>query len=173
MTDLFGKIEEGRNMLEKLASKIPGYSGYREREDRRQADRLLRETIARSYEEQWGRISQLQRDLIQEGGIEHVDRLEAAAIKLRTFIDQVKTASYGYSGLFDAVKVNEKELAALYAYDNALLEHLTSVTSAVDNVEASLADEVGLPAALRHLTTLAQECNNLFDKRVHVLTGAA
>ena len=169
--DLFGKITEGRNLLEKIGSKIPGYSGYKEREDRRQADRILRQTIAARYEEQWARISGLQRQLLEEGGIEHVDRLEAAAIKLRTFVDQVKTASYGYSGFFDAVKVNEKELAALYDFDNQLLQNIEAVKAAVDNVEASLSSD-GLPAAARHLTSLAQECNETFEKRNDVLTAS-
>ena len=169
MSDMYSKITEDRNFLEELASKIPGFSGYKEREDRRIADKLLRDTIARRYEEQWSRVADLERQLIEAGGIEHVDRLEAAALKLRTFIDQMKTASYGYSGFFDAVKVNEKELAALYAYDNALLENVKAVEAAVDNVEASLSEE-GLPAAIRHLTTLAQEANETFDRRGEVLT---
>jgi 5-(carboxyamino)imidazole ribonucleotide synthase len=38
--------------------------------------------------------------------------MEKAAIKLRTFIDKITTAPRGYSGLFDAVKINEKELTA-------------------------------------------------------------
>ena len=172
MTDMMGKIEEGRNILEKIASKIPGYSGYKEREDRRTADKLLREIIADRYEEQWARLSGLQRDLIEAGGIEHVDRLEGAAIKLRTFIDQMKTASYGYSGFFDAVKVNEKELQALYAFDNALLENAAAIATAVDNVAASLESD-GLPAAIRNLTQLAQDCNDTFTRRGEVLTGGA
>jgi hypothetical protein len=39
-----------------------------------------------------------------------VDDLEGAAIKLRQFIDRVRTASYGYAGFFDAVKVRSEEL---------------------------------------------------------------
>jgi hypothetical protein len=169
MTDLFGKITGEYNFFEKIASKIPGFSGYQEKEDRRSADRLLREEVARRYEEQWGRISQIQAELVAAGRIELIDDLEGAALKLRTFIDQIKTASYGYSGFFDAIKVKEDDLARLYAYDNALLENVSKVAAAVDNVQASL-DTEGLPTAIRHLRTVVAESNTAFDQRAEVLT---
>lgn len=168
MTDLMGKITGDRNPLEQLVSKIPGFSGYMERESRRTADKMLRETVVQRYEEQWGRVSELQRQLIAEGQIDLIDNLEAAAVKLRTFIDQVRTASYGYSGFFDAVKVNEDALAKLYAYDNALLDSVAGVRSAIDNLAASIGSD-GLPAAIRHLTSLGQELNDTFAKRNEAL----
>ena len=72
--------------------------------NRRLSDKLLRETVAKDYEAQYQRISSLQRELITSGGLAQVGDLEASAIKIRQFIDRVKTASYGYAGLFDAIK---------------------------------------------------------------------
>ena len=169
MSDLFGKITSEQNLVEKIANQIPGFSGYREQENRRAADRLLRQEVARRYEEQWARVSQIQADLVSAGRIDLIDDLERAALKLRTFIDQMKTASYGYAGFFDAVKVKEDDLAKLYEYDNTLLENVGRVASAVDNVQASL-DNDDLPNAIRHLTSVAAECNTAFDHRQEVLT---
>ena len=169
MSDLFDKITSEQNLLEKLVNKIPGFSGYMEKENRRAADRLLRQEVARRYEEQWGRVSQIQQELVSVGRIDLLDNLEAAALKLRTFIDQMKTASYGYSGFFDAVKVKEDDLAKLYEFDNTLLENVSKVAAAVDNVQASL-DNDDLPNAIRNLTTVAAECNFAFDRRQEVLT---
>ncbi len=104
--------------MARSATSSAGFIGYLERENRREADKLLRQTIAQRYEEQWDRISQLQRQLISEGKLELVDDLEAAAIKLRAFIDRARHASYGYSGFFDAVRVNEAELTRIYEYDS-------------------------------------------------------
>ncbi|MBF8256874.1 MAG: hypothetical protein HW375_1781, partial [Anaerolineales bacterium] len=118
--------------------------------------------------QQWGRISTIQRQMIEAGNLEQVDQLEAAAIKLRTFIDRVKTASYGYAGFFDAVRVNETELQKIYSYDLQLLEDVNSISSAVDNVEASMGSD-GLPAAMRHLTTLSQDVIDAYDRRDEVL----
>ncbi|MBI3362880.1 MAG: hypothetical protein HY023_17395 [Chloroflexi bacterium] len=169
MSDLFSKVTGEQNIVERLVSKIPGFSGYQEKENRRAADKLLRQEIARRYEEQWARISQIQNDLVTAGKIDLLDNLEGAALKLRTFVDQMKTASYGYSGFFDAVKVKEDDLAKLYEYDNALLDNVGKVTAAIDNLEASLETD-GLPAAIRNLTTIAAQCNTAFEHRTEVLT---
>jgi hypothetical protein len=156
------------DLFKKIASKIPGFSGYMERQNRRDSDKLLRETVASRFEEQWGRVSNLQRDFISSGDIALVDDLERAAIKLRTFADRVRRATRGYSGLFDAVKINEKELEQLYRYDAAMLELVDQVSSAVDNVEQSVGTD-GLPAAIRNLNTVARHCVEVFDRRDEVV----
>ncbi len=172
MSDIFDKVAEDRDPLKKLLSKIPGFKGYVERGDRRLSDKLLRETIANEYEAHYQRISGLQRDLISQGGLAYIDDLENAAIKLRQFIDRVRTASYGYAGLFDAIKIKEEELSNIYQYDADLLEKGANVSAAIDNVESSIGTD-GLPAALRHLISVGQECVDLFNKRSNALKGIA
>jgi hypothetical protein len=164
MSDILGKIREEQDVFGKLLGKLPGFNGYFDREQRRSADKLLRESISARYEEQWRRISSLQRDLISQGGLAYVDDLEGAAIKLRQFIDRVRTASYGYAGFFDAVKIRSEELEKLYQYDLWMLSLVDEIGRGIDNVEASLGTD-GLPAAIRHLTRLAQESVEAFQKR--------
>jgi translation elongation factor EF-4 len=128
----------------------------------------MREMIAQRFEEQWSRLSEIQRQLINEGQIEVMDDLEAAAIKIRTFVDRIKTAAYGYAGFFDAVNIKSEELAKIYEFDIDLLERCDSLASAVDNVEASLGTD-GLPAAIRHLTGLSQETIDIYNRRDEVI----
>jgi len=168
MADLFQKITDAKSLVEKIAGKIPGFGGYLEKETRRDADKLLRDTIVNRYGEQLSRVSTLQTQLISSGGIEHVDDLQDAATRLQRFMDMVKTAAYGYSGFFDAVKVKEDELAKLYTFDNALLENVAKVASAIDNIEASIGSD-GLPAAIRNLVTIVADCNTTFERRKEVL----
>jgi hypothetical protein len=167
---IFGKVSSDLDPFKKIISIIPGFKGYMERQSRRDADKLLRETVASRFEEQWQRISALQRDFISQGEITQVDDLEAAAIKLRTFADRVRRAPRGYSGLFDAVKINEQELALLYQYDAAMLGLAEEIGRAVDNVEASVGSE-GLPASIRHLTTLARQAVQVYDQRDEIVAA--
>lgn len=168
MSDPLGKITEGKDLIGKIRNFLSGFTGYLDRENRREADKLLRQTIAQRYEEQWDRISQLQRQLISEGKLELVDDLEAANIKLRAFVDRARHASYGYSGFFDAVRVNEAELTRIYEFDSALLENVTKLAGAVDNVGASIGTD-GLPAAIRNLVTLSQDSVDAFNRREEVI----
>jgi hypothetical protein len=172
MNDFFEKITSMQDPFKKLASYIPGFGGYVERQNRRDADQLLRQTVAQRFEEQWKRASQLQEEMVSSGLIAYVDDMEKAAIQLRTFIDRISHAPRGYSGLFDAVKINEKELEAIYRFDAAFFELAEQVARANDNVEASLGDEAALPAAIRNLVTLARLANETYDKRTEAITGS-
>jgi hypothetical protein len=172
MSDFFGRVTSDQDPFKKLASYIPGFSGYIERQNRRAADKLLRDTVARRFEELYKRLSALQTDLISQGGIEFIDDLEKAAVLMRTFTDKIRNATYGYSGLFDAVKINEQELAQLYAFDNAFFDLAEQIRAALDTVEQSLGNPEGLPAAIRNLTSLTREAVNAFDRRYEVITGS-
>ena len=172
MSDFFGKVTGDQDPFKKLASYIPGFSGYIERQNRRAADKLLRDTVARRFEELYKRLSALQTDLISQGGIEFIDEMEKAALLMRTFTDKIRNATYGYSGLFDAVKINEQELAQLYAFDNAFFDLGEQIKSALDTVEQSLGNPEGLPAAIRNLTSLARQAVEAFDRRYEVITGS-
>ena len=89
---LFGKVTGDMDVFEKLASKIPGWKGYIERQNRRDSDKLLRDTIFRRFRELEAHVSALQTEFISQGEIAYVDDLEKSAIKLRTFADRVRTA---------------------------------------------------------------------------------
>jgi hypothetical protein len=167
---LFERVTGDRDFFKQLLGKIPGFKGYFERQDRRASDKILRETVANRFEEQWRRISELQRDLISNGQIELIDDLEGAAIKLRQFIDRVRTASYGYAGFFDPIKIQEEQLAQVYQFDLVLLNSVDALTRAVDNVETSMGTD-GLPAAIRHLTAIAQQSVDAYNRRSEVMIG--
>jgi hypothetical protein len=165
---LFGTVSEDKDPFKKILSKIPGFGGYIERQARRDADKLLRETIFSRFRELEGRVSALQREFIANGEIQYVDDLEASAIKLRTFADRVRTATRGYSSLFEAVKINQDELAKLYEYDAALLDRADEVGRAVENVQAAIGTD-GLRAALRNLEAVSLQAVEAYDRREEVV----
>lgn len=164
---IFNKVSSDEDPFKRILHKIPGFKGYLDRQNRRDADKLLRETVASRFEEMWQRVSRLQTEFIKSGEIASVDDLESAAIKLRTFADRVHRATYGYSSLFEAVKINEAELNRLYDYDAGLLNLVDEVSRAIDNVEASVGTD-GLPAAIRHLTNQAQQAIDIYNRREEV-----
>ena len=66
------------------------------------------------------------------------------------------------------IKVNTEELNAIYQYDLEMLELEDEISRAIDNVENSFGTD-GLPAAIRHLTTLSQSCLDNFNQRKEVI----
>jgi len=171
MSDLFDKVTGQMDFVKKLASYIPGFNGYIERQNRRAADKLLRESVSARFEELWKRTSNIQTEMVSAGMIALMDDMEQAAIQLRTFADKIRTATYGYAGFFDAVKIKEDELAQLYQYDLAFFETADKINNALDNVEASMGDEAGLKAAIRNLISLSREAVTTFDRRYEMING--
>lgn len=172
MSDFFGRVTGDQDPIKKLLSYIPGFSGYIERSNRRAADKLVRDPVAQRFEDLYKRTSRLQADIISQGGIEHIDDIEKASLQIRTFADKIRNATYGYSGFFDAVKINEEELAKLYAFDSAFFEIADQLNAALDTLENSMGQEEGIPAAIRNLVSLAREATATFDRRYEVINGA-
>jgi hypothetical protein len=168
MSEFFNTVQSDSNFLEKIASKIPGFKGYVETTQRRASDKLLRDEIARQFSQIEARVSNVQTEAISMGAIELIDTLERSAIKLRTFADRIRGASYGYSALFAPVKIKPEDLAKMYAYDLALLAMAEDLNAAVDNVEGSLGTD-GIDAAIRHLVRLSQEAIDAYDNRHNVI----
>jgi hypothetical protein len=174
--DFRDKIEQSLGGLENLVRKIPGYGGYKEKEMRREADRLLREKIAAGMEAQVYRLVDLQGELVSGGQLELLEQanaLEDAVRRLQTFADRIKRAAQGYAGFFDAVKVKEEALDALYEFDNELLAQVRVVESAVDDVQAAVESGEGLPAAISAIKRVAGDANHLFNQRESVITEPA
>ncbi len=171
--DIKGRVAEGLGGLEKLMKGIPGYRGYKEKEVRREADKLLRMHLARQFEEQRGRLSEVQVQLTDKGQLAAVATLERAMMKLQLLIDRLKTASYGYAGWFDAVKVGEKELDTLYAFDNALADGVAQVAKAIDGLAAAATKDEDPTAMANDLVATLEQINGTFSKRQDVILQAS
>ena len=169
MTDPMDKVTEEKDLLGKLQNSVAGFVGYYDRERRRDADKMLRDTVADRYEEQWDRVSAIQAQMVAGKLLEYVDDVEAAAIKLRTFVDRLRGAPRGYAGFFDAVRVNQDELDSLYQYDLELLDDVGLVADAVDGLESAMSNRDEIPAAIENLVKAATGAVRAYDRRSEVV----
>jgi len=171
--DITAKVKGALGGLERLAASIPGYKGYKEKEMRREADKLLRMHLARQLEEQWRRLPDLQKRLIEAGQLELVDDLEGAVMGLQTIVDRLKTASYGYAGFFDAIKVKEEQLDALYRFDEALLNEVPKVAEGIDRVATAIAAREGMAEAIADLVATVRKIGETLHQRQDVMLQAS
>ena len=170
--DLRDTVEGALGGIEALVAKIPGYKGYKDKEMRRESDKLLREQLATELDDQRSRLSELQVELVSHAQLEFVDDLERAVMKLQLLTDRVKTASYGYAGLFDAVKVKEEQLDALYEFDSRMLEDVDALASDVDQVASAISAEVGVGEAIGDLVKTLADANTEFGHREEAILQA-
>ncbi len=169
---LLDNIKGEMSGLEKLTAKIPGYKGYKEKELRREADKLLREHIANQMRTVKKELNALQQDLVSAGKYDLMDEAESAATQLQTFIDRIRTATYGYGGLFDAVRIKEDDLDKVYQFDESLVEYAERIEGAVQRAREGLEGEEARSLVLM-IRSIAREANAALDERQDVLRGTA
>jgi hypothetical protein len=170
--DLRDVVEGALGGFENLVSQIPGYKGYKDKELRREADKLLRTQVADRLDDQRKRLTELQNQLVSQAQIEWLDDLERAVMKLQLLIDRIKSASYGYAGLFDAVKVKEEQLDVLYGYDNQMLDFVNDIAADTDRVASAITVKEGISEALGDLVNTVDEANRTFGRRGEAILQA-
>nr|MBC7244226.1 hypothetical protein [Chloroflexota bacterium] len=166
--DLVERIQSAYNKIEEMAKEIPGYKGYKDKEVRREADKLVRLQVARGFEEQRRRLYRIEAQLANTGRLGVLMVLDRALMRLQFLIDRLKTASYGYAGLFAAVKVREAELDALYNYDAAMVDSVEKVKTLIDAVASAEKDDDVVQTGNALLEAL-EEVNDTFSKRQDVI----
>ena len=171
MADAYEKVTEGRTGLEKLMDKIPGWGGYQKRQNRRKADQVLRQVLSSELGVQRKRLDTAQKDLMDHGRWDLVDDVGSAVTQLQTFADRVRLATYGYSGMFDAVRIREAELEAMYNFDAALFDYVDRLDEANDRLLEVIPTGEGVKPTVRVVVDICREANSTFDEREHLILG--
>lgn len=169
------KVFREADPLKQLMLKIPGFSGYYNKEMRRDADKMLRDHLAGQFAAQRARLNSIQNDLIRAKAYDMIGRIDKAITKLQTLIDRIRTATYGYAGLFDAARVDEAALDRLYQFDASLasgVDRLSGMVTNLENVTRQKAvEESAIDNAIDALVDETENLNATFDKRRQAIQG--
>lgn len=169
--DPLGKAKEEMGWLERLFSKLPGIAGYREKEMRRDADKQVRDMLARELSERRTKITAMQNDLLASGGLLWMDDIERVVGRLQLLIDRVRTAAYGYAGFFDLQRVKEADLDKLAEFDQALFEELPRLDTAIESLAKAIETKEGIKEAVTAVGNILARLNETFSKRIEVVRG--
>ncbi|MCC6790677.1 MAG: hypothetical protein IT336_03275, partial [Thermomicrobiales bacterium] len=104
-----------------LLDRIPGYRGYRLKEERRDADRRVRAAVADAYEVELKRVERIGRELAAARRLDDIGTIERASQAIRHFIDRVRTVTPGYGGLFGDRDVDGVALDQIRLFDESLI----------------------------------------------------
>ena len=129
MTDLREKVVEDRGIISRIQTYIPGFSGYRAKEDIRAADNMLRMQMADKLASVRRSIEVCRSDMAANGSLDYLERLGALISRFKTIEQEVGHAAQGYSGISAKVKVGEAELNKLYDYDYSLVSALADLAA--------------------------------------------
>ncbi|HYV07173.1 MAG TPA: hypothetical protein VFB82_21440 [Blastocatellia bacterium] len=160
-----------RNWIERLTEKIPGYKGYVDRERRRDIDKLHRERVADQLRALKAPMTDLIRELTSTGRLMEVGPIDSVMKKLDRLENRVRFASYGYSGFFDVVKIEETQLDSIYRFDLALVEQVDKLAGKAAELKANAGTAASLKTAGGELATLVDEADRVFEQRYSAINN--
>ena len=167
MIDFRKKVKEDRGFLKKIELAIPGFRGYRKREDLRIADNLLRTHIADEIKnvslelEEYRKIltKNMELDVLGEIGslINHVNAIEG----------KVRHAEHGYAGISPDYRIDETEINKLYEWDLNLITHIKNMQTLVKNLSEDItsSNQKSIIDKMNVFNNQLRKFDELFDKR--------
>lgn len=133
MGDAMDRARAARNVLERLGKKVPGFAGYLDRELTREIDQLVRAHLANSLDAARASVAAYTRTLhLAAAG--RLERLGTIEKELDALANTLRHAGSGYAGLFDAVKVKQEQLEAVYHLEITFVEDIETVAEAADRL---------------------------------------
>ena len=170
MPDIREKVEEDRGLIKKIQLKIPGYAGYRRREDIRNADILLRNQVADQVKKVRSDLEGVRDGLAADGKYQGLQPIGNLIFNLQATEAKVRHSEGGYSGISANIRVEEPELDKLYEYDWSMLENLDKLAAVIPTIQAA-PDPASFATALKAFGDTLKAFDAAFDQRMIMITA--
>ena len=115
------------NILDKIGALIPGYSGYAERDGRRNCDKQLRSILS-------SKLFECEKILVKRinKAINNSDKplmrtIEDCRKLINTTQSKINYAPYGESGFFSDQQIKEDELMKIYHFDLEMAKEVEKI----------------------------------------------
>ncbi len=172
MDDLNQKLQQvksNESFLEKVKRIIPGYDGYVNRDNSRELDTKLRNTLAQYLDNNKTALKNTVLNLSKTGKLFQTDGIDRLQNKLQEVIAKLRSAARGYSGAFDVVKIKDDKLNQIYQFDSGLIDLVNNVNGTCSELETNSSSNVDINAAQQKLSDLLDNFIKQFNERENIL----
>jgi len=174
MSDLQSKLDavkSNESWLEKIKRYIPGYDGYVNRDNARELDSMLRGQLASKLEGNKTKIKNTVSNLSKSGKLFESQDIDKIDKKNENCIAQFKSASRGYSGMFDVTKIKEDKLNRVYEFDSALLSDVDNINGLFSALESNSAAGVETKEDIAKVSKSLDDLLQKFTDRENLLNS--
>jgi hypothetical protein len=173
--DVYSDVKGQMRLSERIAAFLPGFRGYKEKELRRESDRLIRNHLNLKLSTAKTDLRTISQKLADRRYLDVMVDMDRLLAKMDRVVEKVNHASYGYSGFFDAVKVKERNLDRMIDFDNKLIDNVTALSTEIDVFKAEIASSVttNLKTRVQAVTDNLESLEETFDKRGEVILGVS
>ena len=171
--DYLGKVRAERGLLESIMGYIPGYRGYKEKELRRESDRLVRMDAVNRLKAAKTAVRRTFANpaFVQNLSNEDSYRFDALTSRLDRVTQRIDRAVAGYAGMWDAVKVKEDKLDTVIQHDLSLIEKANAIKIDCENTFKMQPGNVDWGTTMDDIISKVEELDALIDERTSVLRG--
>jgi DNA repair ATPase RecN len=167
------RVQESEKLLERIMLAVPGFRGYKLREQRREADRIVRDYIYRALEQSRDNLTGCLQALSDSKALELMEPMNRLLAKLDRIAEKINHASYGYSGFFDSIKIEEVELDKMLSYDTQLMDLVRKFSATTASFKSDLTQNKleNARTAQKDLEASVANLESTFDERKSVIEG--
>ncbi|MGI0072562.1 MAG: hypothetical protein ACREA3_01970 [Nitrosotalea sp.] len=115
--DLRKQVVDSRGFLKKLQLIVPALKEYRELEDIRAADQLLRKQVFDRLNEAKSKLETIRKTMSDKGDFSNLSSMGTIISQLQQIAGQVNHAQQGAAGISPNIRIDENTLNKLYEYD--------------------------------------------------------
>jgi hypothetical protein len=173
--DIRQQVEDNRGMLKKLQLIIPGLRGYRQKEDIRVSDELLRNQMADKLDQAKVNLDALRKKMVVANDITNLAAVGPLIWQIQALSGEVRHAAQGYAGWVAPIQVNEDKLNKLYEYDYDFVSSVLQLNS--DTAPGKLVyDPTSANSIQTSIAQFTQAVNDIRQKwsvRVEAIEGIA
>jgi hypothetical protein len=173
MPDIRTQVEADRGILKKIQMVIPGFRGYRKREDIRAADSILRLQMADGLVKVREGLEDSRRAMTDDYQTKNIELVGSVINKVRTLEGKVRHAEQGYSGFSPAVRIEEDELNRLYEFDFSMIDAIQRMDGTLGMLLTSVqaGDQNGARQKLDDIRNDLVTFQRAFEDRIPVVAG--
>ena len=131
----FDRVKSQTGILEKIELLVPGFHGYKEKEMRRESDKLIRNQIYQKLSDAEAQAKDIYRSLVNQGANDTWDDTDHLLARLDRIMERINHSEYGYAGFFDSTKVREPDLDRMMGYDMQLIHMADNVTTSIQSLK--------------------------------------
>ena len=170
MPDLRDRVEEERGLLKRIQLHVPGFAGYRRREDIRTADNMLRIQMANMIKDVRGTVEEARELLAEEYQVEHLDKVGGLIGRFQAMEGKVRHAEGGYSGISADIRIEEDEMNHLYEYDASMLEAIVGMGREATSLRGAADGGDNVSDLIKRIRSMLSDFADTFKKRMTVIS---
>ena len=171
--DVYSEAKSQMRLSERIVAAIPGFRGYKEKELRRESDKLIRNHLYLKLSNAKGNLKTISQKMADRRYFDVLTDMDRLLAKMDRVAEKVNHASYGYTGFYDIVKVKEDSLDRMIDFDNQLVDGVNSLAAAIDAFKTELAsgETKNMKDRTQSITDQLDGFEDTFDKRDEVIKG--